>query len=107
MVNLRHTRSELLEFLLHISQAREHRHAFGEDGAPGKGESILGKISGSNSFGYRDAAVIQSFRAGKNFQKRRFAGAICAHQTDAVVRRDQQINAVEQQFVAIAFSGGI
>ena len=48
-------------------QIVEDRHALGEDGTAGEGETILRKISGGNAFGARDGAVVEGLQPARIF----------------------------------------
>ncbi len=94
-----------LQFALHGVEVAEHRHALGKHGAAGKREAILRKISGGRALGDDERAVVEGVEPGKNLHQRGFAGAVRAHQADAVVGRDQPVGVFKKKFVAEAFSG--
>ncbi len=96
---------ERLQLPLHGVEFGEHRHAFGKDGAAGKREAILRQISRSSALGDDERAVVEGVQAGENLHQRGFAGAVRAHQTDAVVGRDQPVGVFKKKFVAETFSG--
>ena len=96
---------QLFQFPLHGVQSGEHRHAFRKHGAAGKREPILRQISGSRSLGNNERAVVERIQAGENLHQRGFARAVRAHQTDAVVGRDQPVGVFKKKFVAETFSG--
>ena len=105
LVELRHAPGELFHLLFHGAQFGEHRHAFGEHGAAGERQPILRQVAGADAFGAADGAVIETF-VPRDLQQRGFAGAVRAHETDAVARRDQPVSSFEQQLVAEALAGG-
>ena len=53
-----------------------------------------------------DEAVIERFDPGEDLQQRGFAGAVRAHQADAVVGRDHPVSVFEEELVAETFPGG-
>ncbi len=50
-------------------------------------------------------AVVERLDAAEDFQQRGFAGAVGAHQPDAIVRRDEPVEIFEQELGAEAFAG--
>jgi len=93
------------EFLLHRAQLIEYRHALGKNRAPGKRKAILRQISCSGAFGDGERAVVQRVQSGEYLHQCRLAGAVRAHQANAVVGRDQPVSILEKEFVAETFSG--
>ena len=85
---------------------RKNRHALGEHGASGERQPILRQVSRADALGPADGAVIEAFGARQNLQQGGFAGAVRAHQTHAVARRDHPVRPFEEELVAIAFAGG-
>ena len=73
--------------------------------AAGEREAVLRKISGGRAFGDGERAVVERVHAGENLHQRGFAGAVSAHQADAVAGRDQPVHVFEEEFVAETFSG--
>ncbi len=106
MVEFRHVSGQVFHLLFHVAQLREDRHALGKDGAAGERQPILRQVPGADALGPADRAVVEAFRTRQNLQQRGFAGAVRAHQADAVARRDQPVRSLEEELVAIAFSGG-
>ena len=96
---------ERFQFPLHGVEFGEHRHAFGKNGAAGKREAILRQISGSGALGNDERAVVERVQAGENLHQCGFAGAVRAHQSDAVAGRDQPVGVFKKKFVAETFSG--
>ena len=105
VVELGHAPGQLFHLLFHGAQLRKDRHALGEHGAPGERQPILRQISGADALGPADGAIVEAFGARQNLQQGGFAGAVCAHQTHAVARRDHPVRSFEQELVAIAFAG--
>jgi hypothetical protein len=97
--------SERLQFPLHSVQFGKYRHAFGKHGASGERKTILRQISGGGAFGNAQSSVIEGVKPGQNLHQGRFAGAVGAHQADAVARRDQPVGVLKKEFVAESFSG--
>ncbi len=96
---------ERFQLAFHGMKFGKHRHAFGKHGAPGKREPILRQISCGRPLGDDERAVVEAVQAGENLHQRRLAGAVRAHQADAVVRRDQPVGVFKKKFVAETFSG--
>ncbi len=88
------------------SQVREHRHALGKHGASGERQPVLRQVSRADALGPADRAIVEGFNASQDLQQRGFAGAVRAHQADAVARRDHPVRPFEQELVAIALAGG-
>src|SRR5256886_4860785 len=65
----------------------------------------LRQIAGADAFGNADGAIVECFQSAEKFQQRGFSRAVRAHQTDAVLRRDQPVHSLEQALMAITFSG--
>jgi len=105
VIELRDFMSELFQFPLDGVQSGEHRHAFGKHSAAGKREAILREISCGRSLGDDERAVVEGVEACENLHQRGFAGAVRAHQSDAVVGRDQPVGVFKKKFVAETFSG--
>src|SRR5580700_4923371 len=57
------------------------------------------------SLGDDERAVVEGVEACENLHQRGFAGAVRAHQADAVVGRDQPVGVFKKKFVAETFSG--
>ena len=51
VVEIRHAARERLHFFFNGMEIVEHRQALGEDGAAGKCEAVLGKVSGGSALG--------------------------------------------------------
>ncbi len=96
---------ERFQLPLHGVEFSEHRHAFGKHGAAGKREAILRQITSRGALGDDERAVVEAVQAGENLHQRGFAGAVPAHQADAVAGRDQPVGVFEKEFVAETFSG--
>ena len=73
---------------------------------PESARPSCGKISRADALGPADRAVVEAFGASQNLQQRGFAGAVRAHQSHPVARRDHPVRSFEQELVAIAFAGG-
>ena len=52
----------------------------------------------------RDRAVVEGFEPGEDLHQGGFAGAVRAHQADAVFGRDQPVRSFKEQLVAVALS---
>ena len=105
MVHLGHAGGEVLHLLLHGAKIVEDRHALGKHTASGEREAILRQISRADAFGSADRTVVQGFETTQDFEQRGLAGAVCAHQANAVFRGDQPVGFFKQKLVAIAFPG--
>src|ERR1700728_4059992 len=86
-------------------QSGEHRHAFRKDGAAGKREAVLRKISRGRPLGDDERAVVERVQAGENLHQRGLASAVRAHEPNAVVGRDEPVGVFKKKFVAETFSG--
>ena len=86
------------------TQFGEDGHAFGKNRATRQREPILREVAGRDSSGSGDFAVVQGFQTCQNFHQGGLACAICAHQTEAVLRRDQPVHVLKQQLVPVALA---
>ena len=98
--------ASVFHLLLHGAEIVEDRHALGKDAAARERKPVLRQIAGADAFRGADRAVVEGFHSAENLQQRGFAGAIRAHQADPVLGRDQPVGFFEEEFVAVAFSGG-
>ncbi len=103
-IQLRHLLGEVLHFAFHVVERREHRHAFGEDAAPGQRKPVLRKVSRADAAGHAERPVVERLDPRQHLQQRRLAGAVGAHQTRTVLGRDQPIQIFEQQLRAEALA---
>ena len=104
VVQFRNLPGQVLQFLLDGAQFGKNRRALGENRAPRQCKSILWKITRRDAFGHGNRAVVKRLQSSKDFHQRRFAGAVRAHQTEAVMGRDQPIHILKQQLVTVALS---
>src|SRR5260370_31279584 len=105
MVELGDAMSQRFQLPLHRMQFLENSHAFGENGAARERETILRQVPSRRSLGDNERAIIERIQPGENLHQRGFAGAVRAHQADAVARRDQPVGIFKKKFVAETFSG--
>ena len=104
VVQLRHAASKRLHLFFHRMQPRKHRHALRKNRLAAQRETILRQVTGGNTLGARDRAIVKGFQARQNFHDGRFTGAVGADQTNARLRRDQPVGVFEEKFVAIALA---
>ena len=88
-----------------LAQIVENSHAFGENGAARKRQTVLRQVSGDDPFRDGQRSVIERLHPADHLQQRGLAGAVGADKADAVLRRDQPVEIFEQEFVAEAFAG--
>jgi len=105
VIEFRHATGEVFLFLFERAEGIENGHAFGEDGAAGEIDAVLREVAGADAFGGVDAAVIEVFDAGEDFEKRGFAGAVGADDADALLGRDEPVQVFKQDAGAEAFPG--
>ncbi len=104
-IEFAHLVGELFHLHFQRLQPTEHGHTFFEDGAAFETQAILRQIAEGSVFCRRDGAVVERLDAAQDFQQCGFAGTVGAHQSHAVVGRDEPIQIVEQKFGAEPFSG--
>jgi hypothetical protein len=104
-IQIRHLVRERLQLDFHIAQIGKHRHALGEYGAAGQGESILREIAGGQAAHGCQRPVIEAVDTGQNLEKRGFSGSIRAHDAGALPGRDEPVEFFKQQFMAESFAG--
>src|ERR1700722_10582974 len=99
------TVQQRFEFLLHRPQVFEDRHALGEYGSSRKREPVLWKIASGGALGHDERTVVEGVDPGQHFHQRGLAGAVRAHQSDAITWRDEPIGIFEEKLMAETFSG--
>ena len=100
-----HAVGELFELLLDGLHLGEDAHALGKDGAAGEREAVLRQVAGGDAAGGGVSAVIERVEVAEDFEEGGFAGAVGAHQSDAVFVSDEPVDAIEEELGAEAFAG--
>ena len=101
-VEFRHAVGQALELFLHGAQIGKDRQALGKHGAAGKRQAILRQVARGQPARGGQQARIQRLDARQDLQHGAFAGAVGAHQADAIIGRNQPIHVLEQQLVPVA-----
>ena len=104
-IQFAHLVRQLFHLHFHLLQRSENRHAFGEDAAAGKREAVLRQVAGADAARDAERAVVERLHARQHFEQRGFAGAVRAHQSGAVLGRDQPVEIFKQQLGAEALAG--
>ncbi len=103
-VDLGHAVRQLLLLRFQFAQGRKNSHALGKDGAPRERKALLRQVAHADALLYADAAGIQAFDAGQNLEQGGLAGAVCAHDPGAFLRRHQPVDIFKKDFGAVALS---
>ena len=99
-IELGHLLRERFHLALHVQQVSENRHALGKYAAARKRQPVLRQIARRDALGRINFAVIKRLQAGEDFEKRRLARAVRAHDSHTVVRRDQPVKLLKKQLGA-------
>src|SRR6185437_13826878 len=105
MVHLRHAISEFFHLALHVMDVFKNREAFSEHSAAGERETILGQVAAAHAALAVGGTVVKPINPGENLQQRGLSCAIRAHQTNTVVRGDEPVEILEQDFWAKTLAG--
>ena len=84
VIELGHASGQVFHLLFHLSQLGKNRHALGEHGASGEREPVLRQVAGADALGRAERTVVERLDPRENLHQRGFAGAVRAHQADAV-----------------------
>ena len=83
-----------------LHDQRHSRH-----GAAGVGQAVLRQVAGICAALACDVAVVQALNTGEHFQESRLAGAVRAHQSLAVTRRNQPVETLKENLWAETLTG--
>src|SRR6185312_11001451 len=104
MVHLRHATGQLFHLTLHVVDVFKNREAFREHSAAGERETILWQVAAAHAALAVGTAVIKAINASEHLQQRGLPCAIGADQANTIVRRDEPIEVLKQNFWAKALS---
>src|SRR2546423_8092419 len=88
---------------LHGVQLVEDGHALVEYRSAGERQTILRQIAYGDALHLRNAAPVEPFQPGEDSQQRGLAASVGADKADALVGRDQPVQAFKQDFGAKSF----
>src|SRR5581483_12076710 len=83
---------------------RKNAQTFLKDGSARQGQAVLGQITYAQAPGPIDPARIERLQPGEDFEQRGLAAAIAADQANAVLRRYEPVESVEEEPLAKALA---
>src|SRR5580658_1126554 len=96
---------QLLILSLKGADLVEDGEALVEDAAAGEREAVLWQIAQGHALGVCALAVVERLDAREDLEQSGLAGAVAADKTSALIRCDEPVDVLKEQFRAESFAG--